>query len=325
MLGLLYPVSSMISYICKEKELRQKELMKMMSVIESDIGGAWFCTFMIVHVISSVCAALISSALFEQANGFLLWIFWLLTMTSLTCFCMTIASLTSKSIRGVLIGLLTTFGSVFLTLAIDSTTGKTSLTQFVSLLPITAFSYGIAQIGLLEDNGIGLTFDSIDFTENKSGYTFGNTLTMLIIDCILWGVISWYMNRVIRPDYGQAFPLYFPFTSRYWCPSRIHAPASTTSVAEKVSQSGIPYEEVSDTLLRQAEDGESIEIHDLRKTFGQKSAVDGLSLSVYNGQVTALLGHNGTLTVKLSSTMFFFGLTSCTYKRKIHFYIFRCW
>jgi ATP-binding cassette, subfamily A (ABC1), member 3 len=293
MLGLLYPVSSMVSYVCKEKELRQKELMKMMSVTESDIGGAWFCTFMMVNFISATIAALLSSALFEKANGFLLWIFWLLTMTALTCFCMAISSITSKSIRGVLMGLLTNFGGVFLTIALDATTADTGLVQLVSLLPITAFSYGITQIGLLEDNGIGLTFDSIDFTENKSGYTFGNTLSILIFDCIFWGVMSWYMNRVIKPDYGQAFPLYFPFTSKYWCPSKVHAPTSTATVAEKVAQSGIPYEEVSDALLRQTDEGKTIEIHDLRKQFGEKSAVDGLNLSMYNGQITALLGHNG--------------------------------
>jgi hypothetical protein len=36
-LGLLYPVASMVGYVTREKELRQKELMKMMSVTESDM------------------------------------------------------------------------------------------------------------------------------------------------------------------------------------------------------------------------------------------------------------------------------------------------
>jgi ATP-binding cassette, subfamily A (ABC1), member 3 len=293
MLGLLYPVSSMISYLCKEKELRQKELMKMMSVTESDIGGSWFCTFMIVNFISATLAAFITSALFVKADGFLIWVFWMLTMIAVTTFCMAIASLSSKSIRGVLVGILTTFGGVFLTLALDATTANSGLTQLVSLLPVTAFSYGITQIGLLEDNGIGLTPDSINFSESKSGYSFGNTISILIFDCILWGVVSWYLNRVIKPDYGQALPLHFPFTAKFWCPGRVHAPVSNMSVSEKVSLTGIPYEQVSDTLKRQADEDKSIEIHDLRKTFGDKSAVDGLNLSMYSGQITALLGHNG--------------------------------
>jgi ATP-binding cassette, subfamily A (ABC1), member 3 len=293
MLGILYPVSSIISYLCKEKELRQKELMKMMSVTESDIGGSWFCTFMIVNFISATLSAIISSSLFEKADGSVLWIFWMLTMISITTFCMAIASLTSKAIRGVLVGLLTTFGGVFLTIALDATTKSVGLTQLVSLIPITAFSYGISQIALLEDKGVGLTLDSINLSENKSGYSFQNTLNMLLLDCILWGVVSWYLNRVIKPDYGQALPLHFPFTAKYWCPGSVHAPVSDTTVAEKVGQTGIPYEQVGDTLKRQADEGKSIEIHDLCKTFGDKSAVDGLNLSMYNGQITALLGHNG--------------------------------
>jgi ATP-binding cassette subfamily A (ABC1) protein 3 len=293
MLGLLYPVSSMISYLCKEKELRQKELMKMMSVTESDIGGSWFCTFMIVNFISATIAAIITTALFENSDGYLLWIFWILTMIGITVFCMAISSFTSKSIRGVLVGILVTFGGVFLTLAVESTTKSIGLTQLVSLLPVTAFSYGIGQIGLLEDNGLGLTADTISFSENKSGYSFQNTLRMLMFDCVFWGVISWYLNRVIKPDYGQALPLHFPFTSKYWCPGKVHAPVSSESVTEKVIRSGIPYEEVGDSLKRQADEGRSIEIHDLRKTFGDKCAVDNLNLSMYNGQITALLGHNG--------------------------------
>jgi ABC-type multidrug transport system ATPase subunit len=71
---------------------------------------------------------------------------------------------------------------------------------------------------------------------------------------------------------------------------------SETAVADKVAMSGIPYEPVSDVLKRQSADGKSIEIHDLRKVFGEKAAVDGLNLSIYSGQITALLGHNGTCT-----------------------------
>jgi ATP-binding cassette, subfamily A (ABC1), member 3 len=295
MLGILYPVSTMISYLCKEKEYRQKELMKMMSVTESDIGGSWFCTFMIVNFISATISAFITKALFENSDGLLLWIFWMLTMIGLTVFCMAIASLTSKAIRGVLIGILVTFGGVFLTLAVDATSAKTGLTQLISVLPITAFSYGIGQIGRLEDNGVGLTSDTISFSENKSGYSFQNTLQILIFDCIFWGVVSWYLNRVVQPDYGQALPFYFPFSSKYWWPGKVHAPVSNELVEEKVIQSGIPYEEVGDNLKRQTEEGKSIEIHNLRKAFGDKCAVDGLNLSMYSGQITALLGHNGEL------------------------------
>ena len=39
--------------IVQEKELRQKELMKMMSVTESDLGWSWFLTFFLFHIITA--------------------------------------------------------------------------------------------------------------------------------------------------------------------------------------------------------------------------------------------------------------------------------
>ena len=56
---------------------------------------------------------------------------------------------------------------------------------------------------------------------------------------------------------------------------------------------GIAIEEVSNNLKDQAAAGKSIEVRKLRKVFGEKIAVDGLSMSIYSGQITALLGHNG--------------------------------
>lgn len=66
---------------------------------------------------------------------------------------------------------------------------------------------------------------------------------------------------------------------------------STNACCDKT----IPIEPVSDVLRQQAKEGRSIEILNLRKVFGDKVAVDGLNLSMYNGQITALLGHNGKL------------------------------
>ena len=77
----------------------------------------------------------------------------------------------------------------------------------------------------------------------------------------------------------------------YWCPktARYHIPDSQMLEAEL--RSSVPFEVVD---RRHGDENLDIEIHNLRKTFGKTLAVDGLSLNMYNGQVTALLGHNGT-------------------------------
>lgn len=59
---------------------------------------------------------------------------------------------------------------------------------------------------------------------------------------------------------------------------------------EEELRSSIPFEVLD---RRQGDEEDDIAIHNLRKSFGKKHAVDGLSFTMYNGQVTALLGHNG--------------------------------
>jgi ATP-binding cassette, subfamily A (ABC1), member 3 len=296
-LGLLYPVAFMASYIAQEKELRQKELMKMMSVTETDIGWSWFMSFFLVHILTALLVSAASDSLYTKSEFLPLFIFWILSFISIITFCMTIGALTSKAVRAVLFAVITFFAGAFLAIIFPLSTTSGGTVRAISLHPVGAFSYGIAQVGILEDQGIGLTADSIRVSSgNISGYSFLNAVFALIFDCIFWGILTWYFNRVIKPDYGQALPFYFPLLPSYWLPQTVKFTVSDVEDAGYInitSGSGVPYEPVGEALQRQAEEGKSIEIHNLKKQFGEKTAVDGLNLSMYAGQITALLGHNG--------------------------------
>lgn len=124
----------------------------------------------------------------------------------------------------------------------------------------------------------------------------------MALDSVIWGFLSFYLNRVIRPDYGQALPPWFPFQFRYWMPSRAAAPHMETD--DKDDNAAIPYEPVGDALERQQAENKTIEIHRLRKTFGDKTAVDGVTLSLYSGMITAILGHNGAGKTTMLSCLF---------------------
>lgn len=290
-LGYLYPVASMITYIVREKELRQKELMKMMSVTESDIGWSWFCTFAMFHLVSAACAAAVADVLYERSSLLLLWILWSVSVLGNIVFSMACSTITSRSARAVLVGLLVYFAGVFLTLAVDFRSGNPIAIAFVSLHPVTAFVYGIQMLGYLEDLEVGLTFDSIDYSESLSGLSMLDVYRFLVVDVFIWGLLSWYLNRAIPPEYGQALPFWFPFDSRYW----FRLLQTSENVSDDVGpiKDDIPVEEVSDALKRQSDLGKSIEICNMGKSFGDKKAVDSLCLSMYSGQITALLGHNG--------------------------------
>lgn len=126
----------------------------------------------------------------------------------------------------------------------------------------------------------------------------------MIFDSIFWGLASWYSNRVARGEYGRALPWYFPFTLSYWCPGRV-AVASYDD-AEMEYPDDVPVEPVSSALNEQGEQNKGIEIRNLTKTFGEKTAVNNLQMNLYSGQITALLGHNGagkTTTISMLTGM----------------------
>jgi ATP-binding cassette subfamily A (ABC1) protein 3 len=297
-LGLLFPVSQMIAYVCREKELRQKELLKMMSVAENDIGWSWFTSFLMLYLIVGTLCALVATQLYTNSSGLLLWMFWIFSWVALIVFSMLIASFSAKTTRTVLIGLLLVFMGVFLTLAVDYQDGSAGTIQLLSLHPVTAFSYGLLEIGRLEDQGVGVTSNTYRETESPSGYTFSNAIQSLFVDIILWSVVGWYLNRVITPDFGQALPWYFPFTKSYWICGGSGAPTPAAEgetnfdeTDEQANGEVLPIEGVSDAL--RAQTGSNIIMRGLGKIFGDKTAVENLNLTMYNGQVTALLGHNG--------------------------------
>lgn len=296
-IGFLYPVAAIIRAITMEKEFRQKELMKMMSVTEADIGWSWFTSYLVFHVITIIGCTISTSFLYENSDAIYLFVFWLFTVLAATIvFGIFVASFISKSTRATLVGLLLFFVGYFLTLIVSFDTGSSGVIGLISLHPVAAFSFGLQEIGRLEDLGIGVTSSTYSNTDSPSGYTLQATVTSLIIDCLLWGILSWYLNRVVPSDFGQPLNWYFPFTGSYWCPGSAHAPTADEGESEEYNiRSSVIFEPVPDAVKAQADDGRSIEIRGLRKQYGEKTAVDGLNLSMYNGQITALLGVSVTM------------------------------
>jgi ABC-type multidrug transport system fused ATPase/permease subunit len=185
-----------------------------------------------------------------------------------------------------------------LAISLDYTTLDKGLINFVSLHPVAAFSFGLQAIGDLEDFGVGVNKNTFRYSDHPSGYAMSDSVKMLVVDSIVWGILAWYLNRVVRGDYGQPLPLSFPFQVEYWCPRRIKSRQEGSGIPEEEALSdrtGVThlFEDVSDALKEQKKEGRSVELYNLTKQFGPKSAVDRCTLSMYSGQVTALLGHNG--------------------------------
>jgi ATP-binding cassette, subfamily A (ABC1), member 3 len=147
-----------------------------------------------------------------------------------------------------------------------------------------------------EDGNIGVNAQTWDVSQ-RYPVTFRDCITMMFVDAIWMGVLSWYIAKIWPSEFGTQQPFYFLCLSTYW--KSVFGIGSLREVQPEVGlmASDVNTEEVTENLQRQIAEGTCVDIRYLYKVFnttnGKKVAVDGLNLTMYSGQVTALLGHNG--------------------------------
>uniref|UniRef100_A0A7M4E189 ATP binding cassette subfamily A member 3 n=1 Tax=Crocodylus porosus TaxID=8502 RepID=A0A7M4E189_CROPO len=124
-------------------------------------------------------------------------------------------------------------------------------------------------------------------------FTLAQVLGMLIVDSILYGLVAWYVEAVFPGEYGVPQPWYFFLTPSYWCghPRTVLGKEKEEEEdPEKALKSQYIEEEPADLVS-------GIKIKHLSKVFRvgnkTKEAVKDLTLNMYEGQITVLLGHNG--------------------------------
>ena len=154
-----------------------------------------------------------------------------------------------------------------------------------------------------EDANIGVNVNTWNVSQ-KYPITFQDCLTMMFVDAIWMGVLSWYVAKVWPSEFGTHEPFYFMCLPSYWkscfgirTKSRSVDPRLVGQESTELVTKDVNVEGVTENLGRQVADGVCVDIIDLYKEYdikgGKKVAVDGLNLTIYSGQITALLGHNG--------------------------------
>lgn len=101
--------------------------------------------------------------------------------------------------------------------------------QFLVMLPVNRPMYIV--LSLISSSwgfNYGLYKKAIQNTnENYTIETVGDELSwgliflFLIINCIIYGVLAWYISEVSPGEYGVPRPYNFLFTKEYWFPKRV--------------------------------------------------------------------------------------------------------
>ncbi|CAK9823283.1 Cholesterol transporter ABCA5 [Anthophora retusa] len=313
-LALSQFVTYLLILIVGEKEKQIKEGMKIMGLKDSVFWLSWFIIYgVFVLLLSAVGVILLFTLQMFQHTHFLpIFLLVVLYSLSIIMFAFMITPFFDKSrTAGVLGNFAVTILSLMYFIQVFVNDSSSISFWVVSLLSPTGVALAMDKALVLDLQGEGVNFDNL---WSGPGIPFGGSLIMMTLDIILYGCLAYYFDSVIPTEYGTKRSAWFCFMPRFWCQRK--TPRVPSSNGE--SNSFIPGEETNrdiEPVVREMKGREAIRIVDLYKSYqkcrkAEIKAVNGINLTIYEGQITAILGHNGAGKTSLFNILT--GLTAPT-------------
>uniref|UniRef100_A0A8C0M003 ABC transporter domain-containing protein n=1 Tax=Canis lupus familiaris TaxID=9615 RepID=A0A8C0M003_CANLF len=299
-----FPLLLMLSFICieliiinsiaLEKERKMKEYMCMMGVNNWQHWAAWFIMFFIstLIVISFMtilfCIEVHGVVVFRNSDPSLIFVFLLCFATATILFAFMISTFFQKAhvatAAGGIIFFFTYLPYLYLTFSYPQRTYFQKVA--FCLLSNIAMALGVRLISSFEIRGTGMRWKHVGGLSGE--FNFSHVLVMLVLDSVLYGLVAWYVEAVLPGEYGIPKPWYFFVMPSHWQGRSSSLTRSVLDVGDpdKASESKFIQEEPTDLA-------KGIEIRQLYKVGSKHVAVKGLTMNLYQGQITVLLGHNG--------------------------------
>uniref|UniRef100_A0A5F9DDH4 ABC transporter domain-containing protein n=1 Tax=Oryctolagus cuniculus TaxID=9986 RepID=A0A5F9DDH4_RABIT len=305
-----FPLLLMLSFICVElviinsisleKEKKLKEYMCMMGLDNWLHWVAWFIMFFI-----SVCIAVFvmtilfcievhvnGVAVFTSSDPILIFVFLMCFAIATIFFAFMVSTFFQRAHVGTAVGgiffFLTYLPYLYLTFNYQQ---RSHLQKILfCLLSNVAMALGVRFISVLEAEGLGVQWKDVGSVRGE--FNFTHVLLMLLLDSSLYCLVAWYVEAVFPGKFGTPKPWYFFAMPSYWRGKP--APVTQTRLAV-----GVPEKSVTGKVLQEEPTDlmKGIEIQQLYKVFykgrSEHIAVKGLTVNLYRGQITVLLGHNG--------------------------------
>uniref|UniRef100_A0A8C4H5T4 ABC transporter domain-containing protein n=1 Tax=Dicentrarchus labrax TaxID=13489 RepID=A0A8C4H5T4_DICLA len=288
-------VTFLIVNVAAEKEHRLKDTMTMMGLYDTAFWLSWGLLYAALVTTMSILMSVIATytALFPNSDFFVIFLLIFLYGISSIFFSFMLTPLFKKPKFASTVGSMLTvvFGclSLFTVLMKDF---PQPLVWLLCLLSPSAFSIGIAQVVYLEAQGDGAVFSSL----TNGPHPLYVPLLMLVVDCILYLLLAIYLDQVLPGEFGMRRSLVYFLKPSYWSKRRKrYVEVSSVYDTEVKGTPGV--DESVEPVSPEFRGKEAIRINNIQKVYREKDnvveALRGLTFDIYEGQITALLGHSG--------------------------------
>ncbi|KAM3920831.1 ABC-type organic anion transporter ABCA8-like [Leptodactylus fuscus] len=275
-------------YVTRERR-EMSVIMKTMMLKDGAFWLSWGLLYLFYAIIIANLMTLVTKyhVFNESSYGVILLLFILYGVASI-CLTFTLSALFRNprvtAIAGFFITLVMSVSSIFLLMK--------NLPKVVEVIlcifPPFAFAVGLMETVHLENDFQGVFFS--DVMGSSSHILF--SCVSLVLDSVFYALLTLYFSKILPDKNGMRYEPLFFLRSSYWSKKKEALPRPQTAGRAETNY-GENIEKVPHTF----EGREVIRIHNVRKTYqceDQKvEALRGLDFDIYEGQITALLGHSG--------------------------------
>lgn len=303
MLSFTYTSLNIVRAIVHEKERKLKEYMRMMGLSNWLHWTAWFLMFFLFLLISLIFVTVLfcvkfsgHGAVLTYSDPTLIFVYLAVFSVSTISFSFMVSTFFSRAnVAAAAGGFLYFFSYIpyfFISLRYDLMSHAQKLAS--CLISNVGMAMGAQLIGMFEGKGTGLQWSYLMTPVSvDDNFTMAQVLGMLLLDSFLYGLVAWYVEAVFPGEFGVPQPWYFFILPSYWCGTQ------RTILLEEKEEEEDPEKALKGEFIEEEPAGlvSGIKIKHLTKVFKldnqKKKAVKNLTLNMYEGQITVLLGHNG--------------------------------
>uniref|UniRef100_A0A674F8L9 Cholesterol transporter ABCA5 n=1 Tax=Salmo trutta TaxID=8032 RepID=A0A674F8L9_SALTR len=284
-------ITFLIVNVAAEKEHRLKDTMTMMGLYDSAFWLSWGLLYAALVTTMSILMSIIATytALFPNSDFIVIFLLIFLYGISSIFFSFMLTPLFKKPKFASTVGSMLTvvFGclSLFTVLMKDF---PQPLVWVLCLLSPSAFSIGIAQVTNL----------AVFTTLANGPHPLYAPLLMLVLDstCLFISNDLPYSCILCAGEFGMRRSLVYFMKPSYWS-KRSKRYVEVSSVYETEVNGAPGVDESVEPVSPEFRGKEAIRINNIRKVYKEKDsiveALRGLTFDIYEGQITALLGHSG--------------------------------
>ncbi|XP_047030747.1 phospholipid-transporting ATPase ABCA7-like [Helicoverpa zea] len=305
-LSLMLTFVFLMCRLLEERSSGIQELMKMVGVSLNTLGVTHFLNILpcglVFAIVGSVLLKVTPQPLIPHTNGFLIFLMLILYFNSVVALAFACSYISKGTHYAATLSVLAYILLWIPTRVASEHNISPALTLLTGFFPHAPMYWFWDEVANIEMFGTGIIFKNIATRHDKVSVAI--SFFFLILQSALYYVFAWYLSLVRPGRYGQALPWNFPFKASYWRNKNEVRPDGDDEEEDPIAHDPRYFETAPSHM------DVGIKIVNVSKVFAKQVALRNVSLEVYKGEITVLLGHNGAGKTTLMSIIT--GMTSAT-------------